>query len=102
MLNDPQFLEDTSVLPEKIKPTIEGLEEIAFSIRSYTGLPIETCKILLEVYWQEIANSMLKGDIIKLPEFGTFLIKSPKNSSNKNQVVAKFSPSKHLLKKLQK
>ena len=47
----PQFAEEIITLSKNQQPSIEHLEEISYTIRSYTGLPLEICQILLQTYF---------------------------------------------------
>ena len=75
-----------------------GLEDLVMKIRAKTALPPEICSALVANFFQEIRNSMLRGDIVCIRGLGQFLISSPQTRSNKKRVFAKFKAYRSLKK----
>ena len=53
---------------------VDNFEELIFKIRAQTGLEVNSIKILLKTYFQEIRNQMLKGNKVILNKIGKFKI----------------------------
>lgn len=100
-LEQDLFIEDVSdPLGEIKKPSIENLDEFVHKIRIYTGLPQESCEILLSSYIQEIARLILNGDSIWMNDFGKLFISSPATSKNKSKFFVKLKLHRTFLDKL--
>lgn len=101
---DLQLLPDIHAYLETIRTedsvSSKGLEELIFKIRSITGLSEETCSDIISLFFEEIRNGILRGEIIELRGFGKFYVACPKNKITKNRVVARFRPAPLLIKKL--
>ena len=78
----------------------KGLEEIICQIQIKTGLDYKTSASVLEMFFQEIRNSMLRGEIVTIRSLGKFFVSSPLSSNNKRRVFPVFKPYKKLIKKL--
>ena len=75
----------------------KGLEELVFKVRAKTGLDIEVCEAIVAGFFQEIRNTILRGDIVKINGLGRFFVAGP-CSGNKERVFPKFITSKTLKK----
>lgn len=80
--------------------SINGLDELIVKIKAKTGLSLEESEIVVRWFFQEIRNSMLRGDIVILAELGKFFISSPKTSKNKIRIFPKFKLFKKVIKKI--
>lgn len=102
--NEIELLPDISKYLEQVENTksvnINGLDEIAYRMRASTGLSKEACMIVLKLFFQEIRNSILRGDVVALYRFGKFFLSTPKTSKNKKRIFPKFKPYQALLSKL--
>ena len=98
------FLPDIHAFLETIKSnkdvSTRGLEEIIFRVRSKTGLNVEICETIVNMFFNELRNSMLRGDIVTIRGLGKFYISSPICSKNKERVFPKFKPYKKLIKRM--
>lgn len=92
-----QYLENTE---NKKSVSIQGLEELVFKLQAATGLTQEASNAIIKLFFQEIRNAILRGEIVFLSGFGKIFMSSPKNSKNKNRVFPKFKPYKNLIRKL--
>lgn len=77
-----------------------NLEELILTVQARTGLDKDVCALIVELFFQEIRNVMLGGNMVKLRGFGRFFISSPKTTNNNKRVEVKFKPSKSFLGKI--
>lgn len=91
----PGIFEYLNQIDNNIEISTEGLEDLAAKIRSSTGLELESCHILIRLFFQEIQKEMLKGNVVSLNDFGKFMIACPRNQLSKN-VSVQFQSSKKL------
>lgn len=78
----------------------KDLDELIYKVRAATGLDYDIASNLVRYFFQEIRNSMLKGDIVTLRGLGKFMVSSPINTGNKQNIFAKFEPYKQFSEKL--
>lgn len=76
-----QFLEQNNY---NIPVEIKNLDELLFKIKAHTGLEIDTIKIIVQTFFQEIRNELFKGNIISLFPLGKFLINDRKKIGKNN------------------
>jgi nucleoid DNA-binding protein len=79
---------------------IENLDEIVYRIHASTGLSLEASEIVLKSFFQEIRNSILRGEVVRLAKLGKFFLSTPKTVKNKKRIFPKFQLYKQLLLKL--
>ncbi len=77
----------------------KGLEELIFKVQIKTGLSLAESESIIQVFFQELRNLMLQGEIVNLKELGKFFISSPV-LGNKQRIFPKFKLLKHLIKKI--
>jgi nucleoid DNA-binding protein len=78
----------------------KDISHISDAIQAYTGLTKEISQDILNMFFQEIRSAILRGEIVDIRKFGTFLVSSPKTSSNNRKVFIKFKPKKSIVNKL--
>lgn len=81
---------------DEIEISTENLDDLAAKIRASTGLTLESCHILIKMFFQEIQKEMIKGEVVSLKEFGKFMIACPRNQMGK-YVKVKFKPCQELV-----
>jgi len=91
----PDIEEYLESVDENAPVSPKGLDELIYKVRASTGLSKDTCSILITLFFQEIRNQMLRGNIISLKGFGKFLI-----AKRSKKIFPKFKPSKWLKNKL--
>lgn len=77
-----------------------GLDDLIYKVVATTGLEYDGAKIIVKLFFQEMRNAALRGDMVFISDFGKFFIASPKIGKNKKRVFVKFKPHAKLLKKL--
>lgn len=77
----------------------EGLDELIYKINAVTGLGYESCSILLTTILQEIRNSLLRGEMINLYEFGKIFIYEYYVKKTRFRRL-KFKPASYFLNKV--
>lgn len=77
----------------------KGLEDLVFRVRAKTGLNTDICTAIVSLFFHEIRNSMLKGDIVTIRGLGKLYVSSPKHK-NKKRVFPKFKPYKKLIRRM--
>lgn len=77
-----------------------GLDDFVLKICTKTGLKKNISSVIVAMFFNEIRNSMLRGDVVTIRDLGKFFISSPNTSKNKTRVFAKFKPYKKLLKRM--
>lgn len=78
----------------------KGLEEMVAQIQIKTGLDQKTSSTIVEMFFQEIRNSILRGETVTIRGLGKFFISSPNSSNNKRRVFPVFKPYKKLINDL--
>jgi hypothetical protein len=78
----------------------KDISHIADAVQAHKGLTKEVSQDIVNMFFQEIRTAILKGEIVDIRKFGTFLVSSPKTSSNVIQVFIKFKPKGSVVKKL--
>lgn len=78
----------------------KNLEEFIIQVQVKTGLNKHTSTAIVKAFFNEIRNSMLRGDVVALKELGKFFVSSPLNSKNKERVFPVFKPYKKMIRKL--
>ena len=79
--------------------TTKGLESFIYKVRAHTGLDYDVANKIVRLYFQEIRNAMLRGDIVVIKGLGKFYISSPLHG-NVKQIFPKFETFKQLSEKL--
>lgn len=77
----------------------KGLDEIIYKVRAFTGLDYDVCARIVKLYFQEIRNAMLRGDVVVVKGLGKFFVSSPLHG-NKEYIFPKFELYKEFSKKL--
>jgi len=102
-MTKPNLLPDIDDHLERVDDNLpvelKNLDELLFTVRASTGLPIDSVKIIVRAFFQEIRNQVLKGNIIKLKALGRMFVAGPK-TGNKRKIFIKFKPSKTLSENL--
>jgi nucleoid DNA-binding protein len=96
----PDIDEYLDSIDNGVPVSILGLEDIVKTITAQTALTEEQSKVVLRLFFQEIRNSILRGDRVCLSKLGNFHVAGPATTGNKRKVFAKFTPSKKLLEKM--
>lgn len=79
----------------------DGLEEMIAYTSSRTGVDPIICEIIVQHFFQEIRNAMIRGDIVSLKKLGYFYIKCRYNGTTIGpSVTPKFKPTNVLRKKI--
>jgi hypothetical protein len=91
-----EYLESTT---NKKSVSSKGLDELVYRVRAATGLDYDVAQQIVRLYFQEIRNAMLRGDVVALKGLGKFFISSPLHG-NKEQIFPKFEPYKALSDRL--
>lgn len=91
------FLESTD---NAYSVSSKGMEELVFKVRALTGLDYDVSKSMVRYFFQEIRNSMLRGEIVTLRGLGRFLISSPAVSNNIRSVFPRFKLYRKFSRKL--
>jgi len=92
----PDIHEYLETVENRKSVSAKGLEETALKVRAATGLDNDVSSDIVKHFYQEIRNSMLRGDAVVLRGLGKFFISSPR-SGNKAKVFPKFEPYDNLL-----
>lgn len=87
-------------IDNKKSVSAKDLEEFVEQVQIKTGLDYDTSALIVKNFFQEIRNSMLRGEIITLRGLGKFFIASPLTNSTKKRVFPSFKPYKKLIEKL--
>tara|TARA_B100000212_G_scaffold165668_1_gene124625 strand:- start:254 stop:529 length:276 start_codon:yes stop_codon:yes gene_type:complete len=53
-------------------------------LREQLGLPKKDCLKIVNAYFEEISKGLEKGDEIKIPKFGNFVVKHKKSRPGRN------------------
>ena len=80
-------------------------------LREQLGLPKKDCLKIVNAYFEEIIKGLEKGEEIKIPKFGNFVVKHKKSRPGRNPKTGEkvntpekktihFKMSKELFKKL--
>lgn len=93
----PDIYQYLETLQNSKSVSIKGLDDIVAKVRAQTGLSQETCAEIVRLFFQEMRNSMLRGDIVTIRGLGKLYINAPVNGSKK-KVFPKFAPYGKLLK----
>lgn len=96
----PGIEEYLESIDNKKSVTAKGLEDFVIQVQIKTGLNQQISTTIVKAFFQEIRNSMLRGDIVTIRGLGKFYISSPKSTKNKERVFPVFKPYKQLIKKL--
>lgn len=75
------------------------LEEFVEQVQLKTGLDNETSALIVKSFFQEIRNSMLRGETVTLRGLGKFFVASPMNITKK-RIFLTFKPYKKLISRL--
>ncbi len=78
----------------------DGLEDMINLIQIKTGLNQKTSKTILEMFFQEVRNSILRGETVTIRNLGKFFVSSPNSSNNKRRVFPVFKPYKKFINNL--
>lgn len=77
----------------------DELSDIVAEITAHTGLTKSQAKDVLNLFFHEIRNFLLNGNIVILRGLGRFFIACPKNLT-KHKIFIKFKPINQLIKKI--
>jgi len=94
----PDIEEYLERIDDNVPVEIRGNEELVAKVVANTGLNYESAKIIVQSYFQEIRNQVLKGNTVIVKSFGKFSISSPKTGTKK-KVFISFKPFKNLIRK---
>jgi len=78
------------------------LDHIAEALVAYCGVTKDQSKRIIDLFFQEIRSSMLRGEFVDIRGLGTFLISSPLTTGNSKKIFAKFKPKHSLVKRISK
>jgi integration host factor subunit alpha len=53
-------------------------------LREQLGLPKKDCLIIVNAYFEEISKGLVKGEEIKIPKFGNFIVKHKNSRPGRN------------------
>lgn len=81
---------------------IKNLEEIVYRVNASTGIGLEASAVIVKLFFSEIRNGMLRGDVIVLAGLGKFSLSSPKKSKNKKRIFPKFKAYNSLIDRMNK
>ena len=70
--------------------TAKGLEEYIHKVCAHTKLDLKEATLITRLFFQEIRNSMLRGDFVLLGSLGKFYISSPRTTGNKKDIRPRF------------
>src|SRR5689334_924227 len=76
-----------------------GLDELIYKINAITNLGYQASAILLATIFQEIRNSILRGEQVSLQDFGKFFI-SDSYRGKKRYRYLKFKAANSFIKKI--
>lgn len=76
--------------------TIKYLDELVRTIHANTDLSKENCALIVKIFFQEIRNAMLRGELVNLPQLGKFSIRCSSN----DLLFPRLSVVKNLRKKI--
>lgn len=93
-----EYLESTT---NKKSVSSKGLDELVYRVRAATGLDYDIAQQIVRLYFQEIRNAMLRGDVVALKGLGKFFVSSPLHG-NEERIFPKFEPYKSLADRLNK
>lgn len=94
--NIEEYLEN---IDDNVPVEIRENEELVAKVIANTGLTPESAKIIVQSFFQEIRNQILKGNTVIVKSFGKLSISSPQ-SGTKKKVFISFKPFKNLIRKL--
>jgi nucleoid DNA-binding protein len=80
--------------------SVEGLEKLIYKIVVHTGLKYETCEFIVKYFFNEIRNSMLRGEIVNINKIGKLFIRCPKNGTGKKYISTVIKLTKKLSNKI--
>lgn len=93
----PDIEEYLKSVDDNIPVSISGLEFLVAKVVANTGLPEETCKILVREIFQQIRNEVLDGNCVVIKGLGKFFIT---HKNNKKKMFIKFKTFKKLKNRL--
>jgi len=94
----PDVYDYQNAMTTKDSVNVEGLEFFVLKVKASTGLSYFTSSEMVRLFFQEIRNSMLDGDIVNLNEFGKFFISKPVTQGF-SRAFPKFKAYKELRKR---
>lgn len=95
----PKFLPDIfKLINESCPVSLENEEEFIEKIAIKHDLPIETAKIIINLFFEEMRNFILDNKKVIIPKWGTMYISSPVTDGNIKRVFPKFKLSEQIKK----
>jgi nucleoid DNA-binding protein len=79
---------------------VSEVQDIIDAVASSTNLSQDQSTRIVRLFFEELRNSILKGEAVSFPRLGSFFISSPMTNNNVKRVFPKFEPSLILIKKL--
>ena len=95
----PDIHEYLETIQNKKSVSAKDLDDMVLHVRAKTGLSREICSEIVGYFFQEMRNTMLRGDQVTLRGLGKLYIVSPRTGS-KRKVFTKFEPYNKLLNKI--
>lgn len=77
----------------------EGQEETIYRICAATGLNYESSSTIFKYLFQEIRNSLLRGEKVIVRGIGSFYLKKT-NTDEVKRAFIRFKPNNYILKKI--
>lgn len=103
-MEKPEFLPDIQEYLEQTDNSksisTTGLDELIYKMVATTGLEYDSAKIIVKLFFQEMRNAALRGQVVSITDFGKFFVSSPKVSKNKKRIFVKFKPHSKLSRKM--
>lgn len=79
---------------------VSELDHVAEAIVAFCGFNKDQAKRILTLFFQEIRNSMLNGELVDIRGFGSFFISSPAVTENTRRVFPKFKAKRSLSRRM--
>ena len=95
----PDIEEYLEHIDDNVPVEIRGNEELVAKVIANTGLNTESARIIVQSFFQEIRNQVLKGNPVIIKSLGKLSISSPQ-SGTKKKVFISFKPFKNLIRKI--
>lgn len=95
----PDIYEYLETVHNQKSVSAKDLDEMVLKIRAQTGLSRDICSEIVKYFFQEMRNTMLRGDQVVLRGLGKLYIASPRAGSRR-KIFTKFEPYNKLLRKV--
>lgn len=89
---DQKIFQDLKIVEEKyLKKDNPFMDYLIAKLRAYTGLSLEVNEIIIAAFFEEIKKQMFESKIVKISNFGWFLITGPQTNNSKVVSIRFFS-----------